>query len=155
MPMPLLSSKPDVSILFSCLRQQICTCLHTMIWGFSKHSLASPVVQTVKNQPAMQDTWVWSLGRKDPLEKVMATRSSILAWRIPWTKVRGWAIVHVATQSWTWLNNYNTFTSLWLKHCPSEPVWIKRIFYRGLFDPVISYLRTHIYTKERKGHMPE
>ena len=35
--------------------------------------------------PAMQETWVWSLGREDPLEKEMATHSSILAWRIPWT----------------------------------------------------------------------
>ena len=61
-----------------------------------------------------------------------------------------WAIVHGATKSWIWLSNHNTFTSLWLKHCPSEPVWIKQIFYRGLFDPVISYLGTHTYTKERK-----
>ena len=37
----------------------------------------------VKNPPAMQETWVQSLGREDPLEKGMATHSSILAWRIP------------------------------------------------------------------------
>ena len=42
--------------------------------------------QTIKNQPAMQETWVWPLGREDPLEGEMATHSSILAWRIPWTK---------------------------------------------------------------------
>ena len=41
------------------------------------------VAQTVKNMPAMQDTQVQSLGQEDPLEKVMATHSSILAWRIP------------------------------------------------------------------------
>ena len=40
----------------------------------------------VKNLPAMQETWVQSLGREDPLEKGMATYSSILAWRIPWTE---------------------------------------------------------------------
>ena len=40
----------------------------------------------VKNMPAMQETKVQSLGRKDPLEKEMATHSSILAWRIPWTE---------------------------------------------------------------------
>ena len=40
--------------------------------------------QTVKNLPAMQDTWVQPLGWEDPLEKEMATLSSILAWRIPW-----------------------------------------------------------------------
>ena len=44
------------------------------------------MVQVVKNLPAMQETWVQSLGREDPLEKGMATHSSILAWRIPWTE---------------------------------------------------------------------
>ena len=46
----------------------------------------------VKNPPAMQETlemWVQSLGQKDPLEKEMATHSSILAWRIPWTEKPG------------------------------------------------------------------
>ena len=38
----------------------------------------------VKNLPAMRETWVQSLGQEDPLEKEMATHSSILAWRIPW-----------------------------------------------------------------------
>ena len=37
----------------------------------------------------MQETWVWSLGQEDPLEKEMATHSSILAWKIPWTKEAG------------------------------------------------------------------
>ena len=41
--------------------------------------------QLVKNPPAMLETWVQSLGWEDPLEKGMATCSSILAWRIPWT----------------------------------------------------------------------
>ena len=40
----------------------------------------------VKNLPAMQETWVWPLGQKDPLEKEMTTYSSILAWEIPWTE---------------------------------------------------------------------
>ena len=43
------------------------------------------MAQKVKNLPAMQETWVQSLGQKDLLEKEMATDSSILAWRIPWT----------------------------------------------------------------------
>ena len=47
---------------------------------------ASQVPQRVKNLPAMQETWVQSLGWKDPLEKGTATHSSILAWRIPWEK---------------------------------------------------------------------
>ena len=41
------------------------------------------MAQMVKNLPAMQETWVQSLGQEDPLEKGMATHSSILAWRIP------------------------------------------------------------------------
>ena len=43
----------------------------------------------VKNLPAMQETWVLSLGLEDPLEKGMATDSSILIWRIPWTEEPG------------------------------------------------------------------
>ena len=43
----------------------------------------------VKNLPAMQETWVQSLGWEDPLEKGMATHASILAWRIPWTEEPG------------------------------------------------------------------
>ena len=42
-----------------------------------------------KDPPTMQERWVQSLGRKDPLEKEMATHSSILAWRIPWTQEPG------------------------------------------------------------------
>ena len=50
---------------------------------------ASLVAQMVKNQPTMQETWVWSRGWEDPLEKGLATHSSILAWRIPWTEEPG------------------------------------------------------------------
>ena len=46
---------------------------------------ASLMAQMVKNLPAMQETWVWSLGWEDPMDKGKATPSSILAWRIPWT----------------------------------------------------------------------
>ena len=46
-------------------------------------------VQTVKRLPVMQETQVQSLGREDPLEKEMATHSSILAWKIPWTEEPG------------------------------------------------------------------
>ena len=54
------------------------------IWIFAL-SQNKPVAQLVKNPPAMQETWVRSLGWEDPLEKGKATHSSILAWRIPWT----------------------------------------------------------------------
>ena len=47
------------------------------------------VAQMVKTLPAMQETWVQSLDREDPLEKGMATQSSILAWRTPWTEEPG------------------------------------------------------------------
>ena len=43
------------------------------------------MAQTIKNLPAIQEIWVRSLGQEDPLEKGMATHSSILVWRIPWT----------------------------------------------------------------------
>ena len=48
-----------------------------------------PVAQIVKNLPAMRETGVQSLGQEDTLEKGMATHSSILAWRIPWTEKPG------------------------------------------------------------------
>ena len=50
-----------------------------------QYSWASLVAQLVKNLPAMWETWVWSLGWEDPLEKGKATHYSILAWIIPWT----------------------------------------------------------------------
>ena len=52
-------------------------------------SYTSLVAQTVTNPPAMQETRILSLGQEDPLEKGMATHSSILAWRIPWTEEPG------------------------------------------------------------------
>ena len=55
-----------------------------------RHSYwAPPVAQTVKNLPEMQEIRVWSLGLEDPLEKEIATHSSILAWEIPWTEEPG------------------------------------------------------------------
>ena len=52
-------------------------------------SRASLVAQIVKNLPAVQETWVQFLGQEDPLEKGMATHSSILTWRMPWTEEPG------------------------------------------------------------------
>ena len=60
----------------------LCMSLCFFLW----HTLASLLAQMVKNLPAMQETWVRSLGREDPLQKEMATHSSIVAWRIPWTE---------------------------------------------------------------------
>jgi len=47
------------------------------------------VAQRLKHLPAMRETWVRSLGQEDPLEKEMATHSTILSWRIPWTEEPG------------------------------------------------------------------
>ena len=60
-----------------------------IITGSSKLMWASLVTQLVRNPPAMQETWVQSLGWEDALEDGMATHSSILAWRIPWTEEPG------------------------------------------------------------------
>ena len=54
-----------------------------------RFSLASLVAQMLKHLPAMWETWVRYLGWEDPLEKKMATHSSILAWRIPWMEEPG------------------------------------------------------------------
>ena len=62
---------------------------------------ASLVAQTVKNPPAMWETWVLSLGRDDPLEDGMATQYSILAWRVPMDGGAWHAAVHGVTKSQT------------------------------------------------------
>ena len=54
-----------------------------------QYSCPSLVAQLAKNSPAIRETWVRSLGPKDPLENGKAIHSSILAWRIPWTKSMG------------------------------------------------------------------
>ena len=84
------------------------------------------VAQVVKNMPAMQETQVQSLGQEDPLEKGMATHSSILAWRIPWTRNlvgcgprgrRGSDTTELlSTQTYRWKELYDsmiTFPSFW------------------------------------------
>ena len=57
--------------------------------SFADISGASLIAQSVKSLHAIQDTWVQFLGREDPLEKALATHSSILAWRIPWKEEPG------------------------------------------------------------------
>ena len=68
-------------------------------------SLASLVVQRLKRLPAMQETRVRSLGWEDPLEKEMATHSSTLAWRIPWTEEPG-GLQSTGSQSRTRLSDF-------------------------------------------------
>ena len=66
-----------------------------------------PGGSVVKNPPAMQETWVWSLGGEDPLEKGMTTPSSTLAWEIPWTEEPG------GLQS---MGSQKSDTTYWLHH---------------------------------------
>ena len=76
--------KPDASpaLPFMSVNQTI---VSSLFRGHLAGVWASLVAQLEKNSPAMQETWVRSLGWEDPLEKGTATHSSILAWRIPWT----------------------------------------------------------------------
>ena len=73
------------------------------------------VAQTVKNLPAMQETQVHSLDKEDPLEKEMATHSSILAWRIPMDRGAWRATVHEITKSWTRLKRLSTRTHVYAR----------------------------------------
>ena len=59
----------------------------------------------VKRLPTTWETWVQSLGQEDPLEKEMATHSSILAWKIPWTEEPG-RLQFMGLQSWARLNDF-------------------------------------------------
>ena len=63
------------------------------------------MAQTVKNLPAMQETWVWSLGWEDPLEESMVTHPSILPWRIPMDRGAWQGTVYRVAKSQTWLSN--------------------------------------------------
>ena len=58
----------------------------TVRGGSGSGEVVSLLAQMVNNLPTMQDTWVWSLGQEDPLEKEMAIHSSTLAWKMPWTE---------------------------------------------------------------------
>ena len=72
------------------------------------YTRTSLVAQTVKKSACKAGAWVQSLGQEDPLEKSMATHSSILAWRIPWTKEPGPlkdGPQSMKSQSQTWLSD--------------------------------------------------
>ena len=84
-----------------------------LIYWLLNTLITSLVAQTVKRLSTVRETWVWFLGREDPLEKEMATHSSILAWRTPWTEEPGglqsmgsqrvghdWATTHLSDSYW-------------------------------------------------------
>ena len=81
------SSLRQASVL---LQVQLALHLKLSFFKLFRPTRVSPkVAQTVKHLPTMRKTWVQSLGWEDPLEKEMATHSSILAWKIPWTEEPG------------------------------------------------------------------
>ena len=88
------------------------------------------MAQLVKTLPSMLETWVLSQGWEDPLEKGMATHSSILAWRIPWS------VVHGVARSWTQLSDFHfqaEVTLAWMRVVEvkmGKNFWILDIFKR-------------------------
>ena len=93
----LASGSPKHFLAWNCM-SAVCLCHHlfsvgvcfcVQIYKDSSCIGASFGAQAVKNLPAMQEIWVRSLGQEDPLEEEIATHSSILAWRIPWTEEPG------------------------------------------------------------------
>ena len=79
----------------------------------------------VKNLPAMQDTWVQSLGQEDPLEKGMTTHSSIPAWRIPRTEESG-RLLHGVAKIRTQLTDFHHFILFFQQSCMGESWTIKK-----------------------------
>ena len=113
---------------------------YTSIW-------TSLVAQMVKRLPTMRETQVQSLGREDLLEQEMATYSSILAWKAPWTEKPG-SLQSMGSQSWTRLSNFtSTFTQDWSRYSKRVNREIRlnsglgthhRSLVAGSFNPVLS-----------------
>ena len=75
---------------------------HEVMWP---DATKQAICLVVKSLPSMQETWDWSLGREHPLETEMATQSSILAWKIPWTEEPGGLQSMGSEKSWTQLSD--------------------------------------------------
>ena len=84
--------------------QQLLSLLRILQFGQGSERTGLPWWLMVKTLPAVQETWVWSLGWDNPLEKELATHSRILAWRIPWTEEPG-GLQSMGSQSQTRLSN--------------------------------------------------
>ena len=110
-----------LNIFVFCFTVYICLFIYSVCTGG-----ISLVAQVVKNLPAMQETWVQSLDREDPLEKGMATHSSILAWRIPWTEEPG-RLQSTGSQrvGHNWATNTCSFhaTSWTSSHICTDCIW--------------------------------
>ena len=96
----------------------------TDVFSARSHLMSSLVAQKAKTLPAVQETQVWSLGQGDPLEKEMATHSSILAWRIPWIEEPG-GLQSMESQRFrhNWATNTHTQCYLIILH----PFFFKEI----------------------------
>ena len=139
---PALPMEPAHAFLPTCLRSVISEPMH--FWEKQDELWVSLVAQPVKNLPAMQETWVWSLVQKDALEKGMVTRSSILTQRIPWTeqpdglqslgsqRVGHDSVTNTHTHMWTTWSQLlllkNEFTDQGMEtkrnNKPSSPSWV-------------------------------
>ena len=86
-------------------------CPSYSIWHIGIH-WASLVAQMVKRLPVMRETQVWFPGQEDPLEKEMATHSSVVAWEIPWIEEPGRLQSIASQKSWSWLSDQITTTAI-------------------------------------------
>ena len=114
-----------------------------------QYSWASLVAQLVKNLPALWETWVWSLGWEDLLEKEMATHSSTVAWRIPRTEKPGRLQSMESQKSQTRLSNFTfTFTLLTIKSfdCVDQTNCGK--FFKKWEYQTITYLLRNLYASQ-------
>ena len=112
-------------------------CLFVCFYFFLNWSTVD-LAQLVKNLPAMQETWVWLLDQEDPLEKEMATHSSILAWRRPWTEEPG-RLQPMGHNSWKPLSDFHTVD---LQCCVSFRCTAKWIYHYPLISSVIYHYRS-------------
>ena len=110
----------------SCVGAKVVNC-----WSTSAIlSFAAPLCEdggsTVKNTPAKQETWAWSLCQEDPLEKEMATHSSILTWKIPWTLKPG------RLQSVEWQRVIHDLAGMHMYMWRQEVQWILSFYTRSI-----------------------
>ena len=99
--------------------------------------VASLVAQMLKHLPAMRETMVQPLGQEDPLEKEMATHSSILAWRIPWTEEPGW-LQSMQCKEWDmteWWTHYPAFSC----HLLISYASVRSIPFLSFIEPIFAW----------------
>ena len=113
-----------------------------------EYSWASLVTQTVRNLPAMWQTWVWSLSQEDPLEKGMANHSNILAWRILQTEEHG-RLQSMGLQSQTWLSDFHFYCPI-KKNLGSSHGFINK--FCRTFKEKIQNLHRLLEKTDQEGH---